>query len=300
MPRELGVPLTDVQDATAQLGETIRRLRRERGLSQRDLTRLAGFSAHSNLADYEAGRRIPPIDVVRALERALGVDGHELSQLHRDATVARARAEQANGRLPLSVRSAPPIAANATNSSADGLATNRPHSRSRRRRTVWLLIAASIVVAGVASILVLRGFGGSAKPQSLAPVGDGRGALSMCDRDGVTLDTQEVLTTRDAELAGVTLPAGSRIGTVSLRYSAECGLAWTEFVPTHKVWSGIGQEIVGARRVNDGATTSLTLNRVAPVDSDPLLTLPGCVYGTVAIDADGSAIASEHTRCFGS
>ena len=66
------------------LGAEIRRLRKQRGLSQRALVRMIGLSAHSNLSDYETGRRLPPADIVGACERALGVaDGylHDLRAL---------------------------------------------------------------------------------------------------------------------------------------------------------------------------------------------------------------------------
>src|SRR5215471_13870557 len=60
-------------------------LRLSKGLSMRALTRLIGLSAHSNLADYECGRRLPPRDVLEACERVLGVDDRELFRLWQDA-----------------------------------------------------------------------------------------------------------------------------------------------------------------------------------------------------------------------
>src|SRR6266566_604184 len=59
--------------ATRWLGAELRRLRLELGISQRRLTQLIGLSAHSNLGDYERGRRIPPCDIVIACERLLAV-----------------------------------------------------------------------------------------------------------------------------------------------------------------------------------------------------------------------------------
>jgi transcriptional regulator with XRE-family HTH domain len=72
------------------LGRELRRLRRSRGLSQRALTKQLGLSAHSNIADYESGRRIPPRDIVLECERVLG--SNTLSPLLEDALAARALA----------------------------------------------------------------------------------------------------------------------------------------------------------------------------------------------------------------
>ncbi len=57
-------------------------------MSQRALTKQLGLSAHSNIADYETGRRIPPRDIVLECERVLGAK--TLSPLLEDALAARA------------------------------------------------------------------------------------------------------------------------------------------------------------------------------------------------------------------
>src|SRR5689334_21650707 len=55
--------------AAANLALTLRRLRRARGLIQRALTRPLHLNAHSAIADYETGRRIPPADAIRDYEK---------------------------------------------------------------------------------------------------------------------------------------------------------------------------------------------------------------------------------------
>lgn len=62
-----------------------------RGLTQAELTSLIGLSARSNLSDYELGRRLPPLDLVTAIENALVLDSGELRRWH-----GRALAERAN------------------------------------------------------------------------------------------------------------------------------------------------------------------------------------------------------------
>jgi transcriptional regulator with XRE-family HTH domain len=73
------------------LGLELRRLRLELGMSQRKLTQLLGLSAHSNLSDYERGRRIPPADIVNACERLLAAPPGYLEELRRLALRERTR-----------------------------------------------------------------------------------------------------------------------------------------------------------------------------------------------------------------
>ena len=68
------------------LADNLRRLRRERGMTQRDLARAAGLTREV-VAGYEQGRTVPHRDCVAALAYALGVsveslrgDGAELGR----------------------------------------------------------------------------------------------------------------------------------------------------------------------------------------------------------------------------
>ncbi len=76
--------------AAARLGQELRRLRQQQGLSQRRLVRELGLSAHSNLVQYELGRRIPPGDIVLACERLLGDRAGTLRRLLAEALAERA------------------------------------------------------------------------------------------------------------------------------------------------------------------------------------------------------------------
>ena len=79
--------------AGAQLALTLRRLRRAHGLSQRALTRPLHLNAHSAIADYEAGRRIPPADVLRDYERFFGLAAGALVRQRGRAIAERAALE---------------------------------------------------------------------------------------------------------------------------------------------------------------------------------------------------------------
>jgi transcriptional regulator with XRE-family HTH domain len=76
--------------AASRLGVALRRRRLELGISQRQLARLIGLSAHSNLGDYERGRRIPPGDIVVAYEQLLAVEPGYFQSLRRAALSERA------------------------------------------------------------------------------------------------------------------------------------------------------------------------------------------------------------------
>ena len=80
-----------VRGAVRWLGTELRRLRLELGISQRELTRRIGLSAHSNLGEYERGSRIPPCDIILACERLFPVQPGYLQQLRVQALRERAR-----------------------------------------------------------------------------------------------------------------------------------------------------------------------------------------------------------------
>jgi tetratricopeptide (TPR) repeat protein/transcriptional regulator with XRE-family HTH domain len=77
--------------AAARLGGELRRMRRQLGLSQRFVVRAVGLSAHSNLVQYELGRRIPPGDVLLALQQLFGDASGSLRRLRAEALMERAQ-----------------------------------------------------------------------------------------------------------------------------------------------------------------------------------------------------------------
>jgi transcriptional regulator with XRE-family HTH domain len=222
----------------------MRTLRRTRGLSMRAMTAQIGLSAHSNLADYESGRRIPPLDIVQACERVLDIHDGELVALRRAALAA--REEQ------------------------------HPDQPVRLRRTRPLLTAA-VSLALVALAITAYAF----RPQPATA------GVSSCDRTAVILDS-----------VPITSPTtGTDLGTVSLRYSPSCSLGWTRFIPAATTIPGATGVVLSVHRVTDGATADLPLRQVVAAESDPLLTVPGCVYAQATITFGGGTTASARTQC---
>lgn len=60
-------------------GERLRQLRRERALSQRDLSRMTGV-AHDSISQLETGQREAQPKTIRKLAKALGVEPKELME----------------------------------------------------------------------------------------------------------------------------------------------------------------------------------------------------------------------------
>ena len=58
-------------------GKLLRQLRRERALSQRDLSRMTGI-AHDSISQLETGKRKAQPKTIRKLAEALGVEPREL------------------------------------------------------------------------------------------------------------------------------------------------------------------------------------------------------------------------------
>jgi len=79
------------------LAGRLRRLRIARGLTQRKMALALGLGAHSNIADYESGRRIPQNDILLAYERYFGLPSAELQRLRVRALATRAGAAGLNG-----------------------------------------------------------------------------------------------------------------------------------------------------------------------------------------------------------
>lgn len=68
-----------------RLGSTIRQIRTKRGMTQSEVAKRAGVSA-SYWALIEQGKRVPNLDVVEAMGRALGVPASILVFLASDKT----------------------------------------------------------------------------------------------------------------------------------------------------------------------------------------------------------------------
>jgi tetratricopeptide (TPR) repeat protein/transcriptional regulator with XRE-family HTH domain len=90
-------PAMTLTPAAVELRVLLRRLRRERGLSQRDLLGPLHLASHSVIADYEAGRRLPARDILAGYERIFGPAAAPLHELRQRALAERAAAEAGRG-----------------------------------------------------------------------------------------------------------------------------------------------------------------------------------------------------------
>ncbi|HEV2377305.1 MAG TPA: NB-ARC domain-containing protein [Streptosporangiaceae bacterium] len=80
-------------DAARRLGIELRKLRRERGLAQRDLCKSLSLASHTTIVEFESGRRVPSLDTLAAYERCFGLAPGTLRPLRRDALAQRAAME---------------------------------------------------------------------------------------------------------------------------------------------------------------------------------------------------------------
>jgi transcriptional regulator with XRE-family HTH domain len=256
-------------DAQFAFGAQLRMLRRSKGMSMRALTGLIGLSAHSNLADYECGRRLPPRDVVEACERALGVANQEL--LRRWEATLRERSQRDSVESAINARPDAP--------------STEPRQRSKPGWTRALLLA--VAVAALLAGWGLRSAGVTSNDNHASVVV----GVSSCDTTARIVDTATLATEPRAGRASLT------VGTVSLRFSPSCGLAWTRFIPAQAVTPGASGVELSVHRVDDGAVTVLRLPQVVGAESDPLLTVPGCVYAQVSVPFADGTVATARTSC---
>jgi transcriptional regulator with XRE-family HTH domain len=253
-------------------GAHLRVLRRSKGLSMRALTDLIGLSAHSNLADYECGRRLPPRDVVEACERALGVPDRELVRLWEAAL--RERSERDSG------------ASAVARSQPDGRPAERVAPARANRSRAWVLLPA-VAVAALLAGWALRSVGAPWSHNQDRVIN----GVSSCDTTARIVDSATMTTEPRPGRPPVT------VGTVSLRFSPSCGLGWTRFVPAQSVPSGAAEVELSVHRVDDGAVTTLRLPQVVGAESDPLLTVLGCVYAQASVDFVDGTVATARTTC---
>lgn len=90
-------PAMTLTPAAVELRVLLRRLRRERGLSQRDLLGPLHLASHSVITDYETGRRLPAPDILAGYERIFGPAAAPLHELRQRALTERAAAEADRG-----------------------------------------------------------------------------------------------------------------------------------------------------------------------------------------------------------
>ncbi|HZM81737.1 MAG TPA: helix-turn-helix domain-containing protein [Candidatus Limnocylindrales bacterium] len=247
-----------------ELGRELRRLRMGKGLSQRELTKRLGLSAHSNIADYENGRRIPPRDIVADCERVL--ECHTLVPM-----LDKALAERATAPTTPAVQAVQAV----------------PIAPARWRRH-WRIAVVPVILAGAA---IGWSATNSTRPAPETPAGppvkiwDGNDPKAAgCDADAMSLDSQ---------------PVGT-FGQVLLRYSPACHAAWAKFQPLPSGPAGDVAKavvVVEAVRPADGIKTSFQYPSLAQIYGDILLTGPGCVRAGATVTLPDGTGATGYTAC---
>jgi transcriptional regulator with XRE-family HTH domain len=115
----------------------LRSSRLEQGLSLRALAKRVGLSAHSGVAEYERGTRVPPADLIDAYEQALGLPSGYLMNLRQQ--ILRERAKSPIGNSPVLA------------STPQELAIAPPNHR------LAIGVVAAIVFAATAAVIAARG-----------------------------------------------------------------------------------------------------------------------------------------------
>ncbi|MGH8890383.1 MAG: helix-turn-helix domain-containing protein [Acidothermaceae bacterium] len=296
-----------------RLGARLRAFRIANGLSQRALVKRIGLSAHSNLTDYELGRRLPPSDVIVACEQVLDVRGGELRRLRDAVLVARAGAPGSPWNRDPSFDVVPVRASGGAAVSDTDVVDSAMPSAGRSRigrmrriggigrigRIAILRFSAATATAAVASgalLLTVTSDSSShhGSPPLVLAAGSAMTHVSNCDDGAVVLENDVV----DGPLpATAGRPPQQAVGELALRYSPSCALAWARFLPGAAAADMSGTVVLSVHRRDDGATSALSLARVDSAESDPLLTVPGCVYAQVTIAFASGPPVTAHTSC---
>lgn len=124
--------------APPALGTVLRRLRRGRGLAQRDLLQPLHLGSHSAIVDYEAGRRIPPEAVIEAYERFFNLAPGTLARLREHALSERAawEARLAGPARPTAIPGPAEVGRGGSESAADATGTAAASSHAPAPRSV--------------------------------------------------------------------------------------------------------------------------------------------------------------------
>jgi hypothetical protein len=270
------------------LGAEIRRLRRERGLSQQALVRMIGLSAHSNLSDYETGRRLPPADIVGDFERVLHItDGH-LHDLR-----ARALADLADQACLHDGHRFPAGRADTT----PGRSHMRGRSEGKGKRAIVAGAVGLALAPLIFSVLFTSGVHVSTTWTGLADGVDPRSA--GCARRAVTIASAPIrLRSRISVTIEQWLSSGVIVGHVELQYSAACKSAWARLDLAPTISNRMpGSVYVYAIRPSDGTSTAFGTGRLTEAHGDMLMTGDGCISAGGSIRLRTGPETSAATRC---
>lgn len=290
-------------------------------------------ASKSALAAAAGGSRLPSAKVTEEFVRACGGDWPWWRERWSQAVAESAALSggvdataRAGGALLVIPRPAPPslreqvplLISKATRDLAvpagpghDGGSPARSR-RATRWTALWVpvvlvvTVAVTVVVTEVVDRSPRSSAPAAAKP-SIVPVSvipDGTDPQPVgCFADQVVLETTPVLLQKDAHLRGRTLPAGTRVGTISLTYSARCAGAWARFYPTPGLNpdpddTTVGATTIEADRPADNTEMLWRMGHIDSTYSGILLTGMGCVVARARIDMVGQNVAGVgETHC---
>jgi transcriptional regulator with XRE-family HTH domain len=297
------------------LGAELRRRRRSLGLSQKQMASRLGLSAHSSITYYEAGRRIPPPDIIDAYERALQVTDRALHEARLKVLACRAdeleaarekacEAQQPQATQPAQLDRSPEP------SDAEELANSRepawPARRSQqtgsyRRRFALVALFVLIMNMGASSAwshdtLPNRDATWTQSTQNETSKSEPATAPEPMDGD----DPRARDCYADATVVQVvpmTLANGKTFGTLRLRHSQHCGASWGSAYYDNPQLFTI--RITVHRNTDDAIVRDDWSNNTPPGSySDMLSTDAGCVWVEAVVITPSGTSPSAKTGCF--
>ncbi|WP_331742992.1 helix-turn-helix domain-containing protein (plasmid) [Streptomyces sp. NBC_01136] len=284
------------------LGLELRRLRKARGLSQRQLAKLLGFTAHSAICDYESGKRLPPNDVLLACERLFRLppgqlQEHRVRHLARQAEVQYQRDRQALGpkEEPAGLAEADP---------AEPVREARPSPRRHRLSRRGAVVLAGVAVAGVAVVTAVAANSGGVPGDLLWSSGASNQHVSdkalQYDKEPMDGDDPRArgcdLDAAVRQTVPLVLPGGAAFGRLRLRHSNRCAASWGSALYGNPRMYTVYIQI---DRPSDGAEVRSEWGNNTPPGSygDMLSTGTGCVTVEAWVRTDHGTGPHAKTSC---
>jgi transcriptional regulator with XRE-family HTH domain len=274
----------------ADLGAELRRRRKALGLSQQQMARRLGLSAHSSVTYYESGRRLPPTDIIDAYERHLDVP---TGRLHRARLQVLASLAESDEVSPPRQDHMPCVHSDPV------LETPQLGNHQLRRRLLQAVVVVLSVVATVgpssAAYGVRRDHTWTQSTQNVkAKIEPATTPEPMDGDDPRARDCYADAVVVQAVPFG--LPDGSPFGTLRLRHSETCGASWgSAYYSNPKLYT---VRIVVHRPKDQAIVQDDWSNNTLPGSySDMLSTGPGCVWVEVMVITPQGSSTPSQTGC---
>lgn len=262
------------------------------------MARKLGLSAHSSITYYEAGRRIPPADIIDAYERVLGIDDRALHRARLEELAARVQRDEAvsdPAALPVSVQVQVQAHARAEPTAVRSVPARR---RFSARRLLVASLAALVLLTTAASSAALGAKHDGSWAQSTQNVTSRiEPASSPEPMDGDDPRARDCYP--DAvvvQAVPLPLPNGDAFGTLRLRHSAHCGASWGS---AYYANPDLFTVRITVHRPEDGAIVRDDWSNNTPPGSysDMLSTASGCVWVEAVVITPSGTSSPAKTSC---